>query len=82
MKLLSGLTNIATKKLIYERSSDLLTTGLLILILAVFTLILRVAALDYKLHCIEEAFDEIEIKPTQEQLEKIIEILQEDNKEE
>ena len=81
MKLLSGLTNIATKKLIYERS-DLLTTGLLILILAVFTLILRVAALDYKLHCIEEAFDEIEIKPTQEQLEKIIEILQEDNKEE
>ena len=67
--------------MIQERS-DLLTTGLLILILAVFTLILRVAALDYKLHCIEEAFDEIEIKPTQEQLEKIIEILQEDNKEE
>jgi hypothetical protein len=41
-----------------------------------------VAALDYKLHCIEEAFDEIEIKPTQEQLEEIIKILQEDNKEE
>jgi hypothetical protein len=40
-----------------------------------------VAALDYKLHCIEEAFDEIEIKPTQEQLEKIIEILQENESE-
>ena len=59
-----------------------MSTGLLILILAVFTLILRVAALDYKLHCIEEAFDEIKIKPTQEQLEKIIEILQENEESE
>ena len=55
--------------------------GLIILTIAVFALLVRVAMLDYRLYLVETAFDEIEIKPTKEQLEKIIDILQEDGDE-
>ena len=58
-----------------------MNTGLIILMIAVFALLVRVVSLDYRLYLLENSLEETELKLSQEQLDKIIDIIQESEEE-
>ena len=49
--------------------------------IAVFALLVRVVSLDYRLYLLENSLEETELKLSQEQLDKIIDIIQESEEE-